>query len=269
MKFITTLIFPLAFIYVLQGCNSAPDVFTKGYEYYTAKSYDSSLYYFDRLLPENAEWLDSAKTMKIKCFEGMAKNHKWNMLGAANSTYGADTLLIAEGAKYLEKELKSIWKKDSLEMLYRVIDQHKTKLPNSAITAALNGYEESILSGYVWQGTYPYKGQEIYFVREIVKDWKGNDQGNKMQGKSNRSKSGWTKNNVIYRNIAYDSAGIYDIQPRIFQSGYYRNKQYFSKHGSMQIISKDTLNINYGKSLRSKDKVFFVRGDKIEAEDLP
>ena len=93
----------------------------------------------------------------------MAKNHKWDMLGAANSTYGTDTLLIAEGAKYLEKELTSIWKKDSLEMLYRVIDQHKTKLPNSAITAALNGYEESILTGYVWQGTSPNKGQEIYF----------------------------------------------------------------------------------------------------------
>ena len=267
MKSIATLTFSLTLLYALQSCNSAPDVFTKGYEYYTAQSYDSSLYYFDRLLPENEEWLDSAKAMKIKCFEGMAKNHKWAMLGAANSSYSADTILIAEGAKYLERELTSIWKKDSLDMLYRVIDQHKTKLPNSAVTAALNGYEESILAGYEWVGSGSLKGQKLYFVREIAKDWKGNDQGNKIQGKSNRSKNGWTKNNIIYRNIAYDSAGIYNVQPRIFKS--YGNRQYFSKHGSMRIIGKDTLKINYGKSLRSKSINFFIRGDKIEAEDLP
>ena len=152
-------------------------------------------------------------------------------------------------------------------MLYRVIDQHKTKLPNSAVTAALNGYEESILAGYEWIGSGSLKGQKLYFIREIAKDWKGNDQGNKIQGKSNRSKNGWTKNNIIYRNIAYDSAGIYNVQPRIFKS--YGNRQYFSTHGSMRIIGKDTLKINYGKSLRSKSINFFIRGDKKEAEDLP
>lgn len=267
MKSITTLLIPILLIYLLQSCNSAPDAFTKGYEFYTSKNYDSSLYYFDRLLPEHEDWLDSAKAMKIKCFQAMTKDHKWDMLGAANSTYGVDSLLINEGAKYLEKELVSIWKKDSMDMLYRIIDQHKTKLPSSAITAALNGYEESVLSGYEWLGSRSMKGQKLYFVREIAKDWKGNDEGNKIQGKSNRSINGWTKNNIIYRNIAYDSAGIYHVQPRIFKG--YGSRQYFSSRGSMRIISKDTLKINYEQRLKTTSRVYFIRGDKLEAEDLP
>ncbi|MDC1403560.1 hypothetical protein N8328_04060 [Crocinitomicaceae bacterium] len=265
MKSIAILTFSLTLLYALQSCNSTPDAFTKGYEYYTVQSYDSSLYYFDRLLPENEEWLDSAKAMKIKCFEGMAKNHKWAMLGAANSSYSADTLLIAEGAKYLERELTSIWKKDSLDMLYRVIDQHKTKLPNSAITGALNSYEDEMLLGYYWKGIKFLKGQKLYFTREAIKDYKGNDDDLKIHGKSALKTSFWKKNIAIYKNISYDSAGIYQVHPRIYK-GY---KQYFSKRGSMKFIGNDTIKINYEQRLSSSSKVYFVRGDKIEAEDVP
>lgn len=265
MKSITTLLIPILLIYLLQSCNSAPDAFTKGYEFYTSKNYDSSLYYFDRLLPEHEDWLDSAKAMKIKCFQGMTKDHKWGMLGAANSTYGVDSLLINEGAKYLEKELVSIWKKDSMDMLYRIIDQHKTKLPSSAITAALNGYEDDLLLGYYWKGIKSLKGQKLYFTREIIKDYKGNDEGLKIHGKSALQTSYWNKNLAIYKNISYDSAGIYQVHPRIYK-GY---KQYFSKRGSMKFLGKDTLKINYGQRLSTSNKVYFVRGDKIEAEDLP
>ena len=265
MKSIAILTFSLTLLYALQSCNSTPDAFTKGYEYYTVQSYDSSLYYFDRLLPENEEWLDSAKAMKIKCFEGMAKNHKWAMLGAANSSYSADTLLIAEGAKYLERELTSIWKKDSLDMLYRVIDQHKTKLPNSAITGALNSYEDEMLLGYYWKGIKYLKEQKLYFTREVIKDYKGNDDDLKIHGKSALKTNGWKKNIAIYKNISYDSAGIYQVHPRIYK-GY---KQYFSKRGSMKFIGNDTIKINYEQRLNTSSKVYFVRGDKIEAEDVP
>lgn len=43
--------------------------------FYNTQKYDSALYYFDRLLPEDEEWLDSAKLMKKRCFEKMILEH--------------------------------------------------------------------------------------------------------------------------------------------------------------------------------------------------
>ena len=199
------------------------------------------------------------------CFSGMAQNQKWEMLGLANVTFSADTALIAEGAISLEKALTSIWGKDSMDMLYRVIDEHRDDLPNSAINASLNKYEDKMLLGYYWEGIKSFRGNKLYFLREIIKDYRGNDEGLKIHGKSAKSRNGWRKNGAIYKNISYNKEGVYDVHPRIFKN----SKQYFSKRGSMRFIGNDTIKINYGQRLNSSSKVYFVRGKEIDTENLP
>jgi hypothetical protein len=265
MKQTLKLAFSLLLIVLIQSCNSTPDEFNKGYEFFTNKNYDSSLYYFDRVPSDNEAWIDSVKAMKIMCFTGMAQNQKWKMLGLANTTFSADTALIAKGSISLEKVLTSIWKKDSMDMFYRVIDEHGDNLPNSAIKASLNKYEDKMLLGYYWEGIRAYRGMKLYFSREIIKDYRGNDEGLKIHGKSAKSRSGWKKDGAIYKNISYSKEGIYTVHPRIFKN----SKQYFSKRGSMRFIGNDTIKINYGQRLNSSSKVYFVRGKEKDAEKLP
>lgn len=263
MKPFGKLLLPVLLVYLVQSCNNAPSAFTKGYEYYTSKDYDSSLFYFNSVLPEDEDWLDSARAMKIKCFEGMAKDNKWKMLGAANLAYASDTLLIHEGAKSLTEELVSIWKNDSIETLYDIIDNHKANLPKMAIDSAMNAFEDHMLLGYYWKGIKALKGQKLYFTREALKGYKGKDEGVKIHGRSALKTSYWKKDIVIYKNISYDSAGIFNVQPRIYKG----NKQYHSKRGSMKFMGKDTIKVNYEQRLSTTNKVYFVRGDK--KEDLP
>lgn len=255
-----------ACILLLASCGGAPETYTKAYQLYTIQKYDSAMYYFDRTLPEEAEWFDSSQVMKKKCLSAMVKDEFWPMYSMALTTYQNDTALINHGNRALEKKLIKIVDMDSMAMLYRIIDEHKQSLPSNILAKATEYYEDKMLTGYEWESFKGMYGQKLYFVREVVDNYKGENEGNKMQAKSNKTKNGWTKNNVIYRNVCYDSAGIYSMQPRIFQNGYYRTKQWFGKNGSMRLQSKDTLIVNYGGSIRSGNRVWFVRKEKLETK---
>lgn len=247
---------------LLISCGGPPETYHKAEQLYLAQKYDSAMYYFDRLLPEVEEWYDSAKIMKEKCVSAMVKDHFWPMYSAALTTYQNDSSLINHAHDALYIELKKIVDMDSMQMLYRIIDNNKT-IPSKLFMKATEYYEGKMLLGYEWESVKGMIGQKVYFTREVVDNWKGENEGNKIQAKSNQTKSGWTKNNVIYRNICYDSSGIYHLQPRIFQSGYYQNKQYFDTKGSMQITHKDTIIVNYGGAVSSNNRVWFARRDKI------
>ena len=253
------------YLVLLASCGGAPDTYNKAEQLFIAQKYDSAMYYFDRLLPEEESWYDSAEVMKKRCFDEIVNSHFWSMYESEISTYKNDTALINHANNALRVELKNIVDLDSLQMLYRIIDNNKS-MPQNLFTESIEYYEDKVLPGYEWESFKGMLGQKLYFVREVVDNWKGENEGNKIQAKSNKNKNGWSKNNVIYRNICYDSAGIYSVQPRIFQNGRYRNKQYFGKGGSMRLVSKDTLIVNYGGAISSGNRVWFVRGDKIEAE---
>ena len=53
------------------------------------------------------------------------------------------------------------------------------------------------------------------------------------------------------------------MQPRIFQG----DGTYFGKGGSVFLVGKDSLKINYGKALRGK-VIYFVRDEKIETKPV-
>lgn len=250
---------------LIASCGGAPETYTKAEQLYMAQKYDSAMYYFDRLLPDEEQWYDSAKVMKKKCVSAMVKEHFWPMYSATLTTYVNDSALINHAHNALNIELKKIVDMDSMNMLYRIIDNNKT-IPSELFSKVTEYYEDNVLLGFEWKSFKGMKGQKVYFTREVVDNWKGENEGNKIQAKSNKTKSGWTKNNVIYRNICYDSAGIYNLQPRVFQEGYYRTKQYFGKKGSMRFVHEDTIIVNYGGSIRSGLRVWFVRGDKLDNE---
>lgn len=261
----------LILILTMSGCGGPPETYHKAEELFSIEKFDSAMYYFDRLLPEDGEWLDSAKVMKKKCIEEIINHQYWSMFSSSLVTYQNDTALVNHGHRNFISEMKRIVDMDSMAMFYGIIDNNKS-IPVNLFKTAVEYYENKILTGYEWKSiqgkagnTSDMSGHYIYFVRETVDDWRGKNEGNKMQGKSNKSRMGWTKNNVIFRNVCYDSAGIYSMQPRIFQNSYYETKEYFGSKGSMSIISKDTIIMNYGQ-FRSGNKVWFIRLDKLESE---
>lgn len=254
-----------AFLMFLTSCGGAPESYHKAEQLYIAQKYDSAMYYFDRLLPEEEEWYDSSKVMKKKCVTAMVDNHFWPMYSAALTTYVNDSSLINYAHDALSIELKKIVDMDSMHMYYKIIDGNNG-IPSELFGKITEYYEDKMLLGFEWESVKGMIGQRLYFTREVVDNWQGENEGNKIQAKSNKTKNGWSKNNVIYRNICYDSAGIYHAQPRIFQSGYRRNKQYFSEKGSMSFVHKDTILVNYGGTISSNNKVWFVRKEKLKEE---
>jgi hypothetical protein len=249
----------------MSGCGGPPETYHKAEQLFSIEKYDSAMYYFDRLLPEDGEWLDSAKVMKKKCIDEMINHQYWSMFSATLVNYQNDTSIVNHGHRNFISEMKRIIDMDSMAMFYRIIDNNKS-IPNNLFKTAVEYYEDKMLTGYEWESVKGMSGQYLYFVRETADDWQGKNEGNKMQAKSNKSKSGWTKNNVIYRNICYDSVGIYSMQPRVFQTGYYSSSQYFGKGGSMRFIGKDTVIVNYGGYVSSDNRVWFVRRDKLKSE---
>ena len=242
-----------------------PESYSKAEQLLLVEKYDSAMYYFDRMLPEDGKWYDSSKVMKKKCLELMTTKHFWPMLGSSFKLYENDTALLNHGQKALISELKSIIDKDSMRLFYEICDTYKADFGN-ALGASIEYHEDKILFGHEWNGTKYLAGQRIIFTRESIDDSKGKNEGNKIQAKSNKSRNGWTKGNVIYRNLTYNKNGIYSMQPRVFKSGYYRNYQYFSNNGSFRIANKDTVIFNYGGSVGSGNREFFVRGDKVKPE---
>lgn len=249
------------------SCNRIPDEYLKGMEFFKSKDYDSSLFYFSKISQaEDAEWFDSSKVMKNKCFENIVDNQYWDMFALSLKTYQTELELIANGRLFFKDEMERIINIDSVEQLFKILDFHKN-IPEDLRNDAINYFENKYFTGYVWNGIKGIDEQRLYFVREICKDYKGNDEGEKIQGKSNRTVNGWNKNRVIYRNICYDSAGIFTMQPRIFQDSYFKSTQYFSKKGKLEFLGKDTLLLDYGGSIsRGTNKVYFVRKDSIELD---
>lgn len=254
---------PVIFLAITFVSCGPPDTYERGEQLYLIEKYDSAMYYFDRLLLEDGEWYDSSKVMKQKCLEKMVEKHFWKMLSNSFNIYQNDTSLVNRGNGYLDKELKRIIDMDSTRLFYEIFDNYKLSFP-LVLQNVSTYYQDKVFTGYEWNGTKSVASQKIYFVREIVKNSNGKDEGLKIQAKSNKSIYGWTKNKVMYRNINYDSLGIYTMQPRIFQSGYYSDYEYFGKKGTMRIPHKDTLIFNYGQSLSGSNRVTFVRGNKLK-----
>lgn len=231
-----------------------PEQYEKGMVFYNTQKYDSAMYYFDRLLPADDEWLDSAKIMKSLCLKKMIVDHDWSLYNAQLDIYGRDTALMNKGNNFLKEELISMIRKDSTKAFYKVYDTYKDRFSSTVMSYAMNTHIDSFLSTNIWNGGTSLKGQRLKFER---------NKENIINAVSDKSLNGWNKNMTIYKDITYDKEGVFKMSPRVFQ-GYYGS--YFGKGGSVVFKGKDSVKINYGRALRNEIR-YFIRGDKVKMED--
>lgn len=226
-----------------------PESYETGMNFYNVQKYDSAMYYFDRLLPDDKEWMDSAKIMKGLCLEKMITRHDWVMYCAQLGPYGRDTALMNKASKILEKELLTMARKDSTLAFYKVYDAYLDKFSSEVMSKVMTTHIDEFLSGSEWDGRTGFEGQRLIFERD--KDG--------MQGKSNKTMNGWNIGKTIYKNISYRKEGVMTMKPRIW--GYWG--EYFGGNGSMRFMGSDTLKINYGTDIRGGAINYFVRGKKL------
>jgi hypothetical protein len=138
-------------------------------------------------------------------------------------------------------------KNDSIKSFFKLYDNYKTKLPSDELKAALYYRFDSFLIGSTFKGTGSLANETIYFKRE-------NEGDSLIHALSGKSKNGWVKDNKIYKDIFYTKDGLMSMSCRIFQGG----GSYFGKGGSLTLIGKDSLKVNYGKALRN-EKIIFIR----------
>jgi len=230
-----------------------PKSYESAMNFYNTQKYDSALYYFDRLLPEDEEWLDSAKLMKKRCFEKMILEHLWDMYSAQLTVFGKDTALMNASNSLLESELIKISKNDSLTAFYRVYDAYKDKFPSTVMTSVLTKHIDNFLMGYVWNGSGSLSQGKLKFER---------NEKNECVFKSAANNSFWDGNMTIYKDFKYKSEGVYTMKPRVWDN--WNGYSYFTNNGSMRFIGKDTLKVNYGGALEGGEINYFTRGKKLE-----
>jgi hypothetical protein len=242
------------------------------------------MYYFDRITSEEGEWFDSAAAMKARSLEQMIRAGKWKQVGMAFTVYQHDKPLIIGCGSVLKNSLIKE-AETKADVLYDFIDDNREKMPEGLAEEILKDYEEDVFCGYVWNGIKDFRGQALYFEREEVKsnNKKRGDEDEKeekvidmpqeektvpLQGKSVNFRNGWGKGMIIYKDIRYDKEGIWDLNPRIFRNSYYGYNQYFGKRGSVEILNRDTLKIDYERTITvGRNVVYFVRGEERRAEE--
>lgn len=236
----------LIFALLIVSCGP-PKQYETGMNFYNLQKYDSAMYYFDRLLPDDKEWLDSAKIMKQFCLEKMILRHDWAMYNMQLDLYGRDTSLMRKSNLSLEKELLKMMRSDSLKAYYKVHDSYKNRFSSTVLASVMQTHMDEFLNDNFWKGGKGMAGHKLYFER----DKEGSN------AKSGKTLNGWTKGMTIYKAIVYDTNGTFSMKPRIYR-GY---GSYFGKGGSISFQGKDSLKINYGKALRY-EKRFFIRDEK-------
>lgn len=244
----------------LLSCNSAPDNYSKGIESYNAKKYDEAINYFKLTPSENKEWIDSSKLMIEKSVNGMFETNDLGKITMFCKVFQYDSLVKPFAITTIKKYWNTNIEKKSLLCL-NLFDSLRFILPGvNGIDTLMRKTEDAFFKG-IWKcpkGTL--KGNEIYFNR--------NDETKLIDGKSNKATNGWDLGKTIYKDIYYIGNNKLDHKVRVFVAsdydyyyGYYTApSEYFTKtKGSMNIISQDSLLVNYEGAVGSNNKVYFIR----------
>ena len=252
--FITLLI-----TFLIQGCSEAPEEFKKGKEMYFVQKFDSALFYFSTIKPDAGKWIDSAKSMQKNCFSGMIENNKYDMFNESFNLYKNDSAISLDAINNLSKSIYTILISSKKKEAYLIIDKYKGVLPDAALNKAIEEFLNYILLGSQWEiksSQHIIKGNYIYFSRDTLKNII--PLKTTLNGKSSSNNSGWTKGKIIYKNIVYTKNGKFGANPLIFRG----SQSYYGKRGSLEVISYDSLVINYGQQITGGSKINLVRSAK-------
>lgn len=253
MKTLKFCAFTLVLGLLLVSCGP-PETYEKGISFYQVQKYDSALYYFDRLLPEDKEWLDSAKNMMQLCFEKLITNHDWINYDKQLDIYRKDSLLMKNTNKILEKELVNMIRKDSTKAFYKVYDTYYGRFDSVVLTNVINKHIDDFLKDYNWIGTKSLSKGRLKYERNSK---------NESQLISNVNNYFWPKNIVIYKEIKYTKDGDFSMKPKLWNN--WTGGTYFGKKGKLRFISKDSLLVDYGTSITTGRICYFIRGEKLES----
>jgi hypothetical protein len=251
----------LILINILVACNFAPDNYVQGKEKYNQKKFEEAINFFKLTPTENKEWKDSSDIMIAKSVEATFGSNDLSIIQHLCQVFQYDSLV----KPYLLSTTKVYWSKQLTkepDFCFNLFDSLRFMLPNvTGVDTLIRKTEDAFFKG-VWKSiSKSIKNHEIYFERD--------SESHLLQAKSNKNIDGWNLGKTIYKDIFYLGNNKFDHKVRVFSTrtnydyyyGYYSDPyEYFTKtKGSMKILAKDSLLIDYEGSVSSGNKVCFVR----------
>ena len=231
------LIAPLCILFFV-SCHVPPESYELGVKNFEEKKWDKAIEAFSLVTKEDEDWLDSASQKKNEAFFQLMAEGDWKMTFRVLAKYIDDDDLFFAATDSIEQHffgLVTLGKSDSvLELLEENRDKLEEFIDTVFTKKLVRCCEDSLFAG-VWEAHGSLKGQEIYFKRD----------GNEFHAYSNKSRSGWIKDGIIYKQLIYDSGLKWNVKPKVFKTSYWGNSEYYSKKGSISFKTVDTLVVGY------------------------
>lgn len=267
----------IAFIgLVIASCASAPKEYTQGVKKMKLGYYEEAIDQFKLIDLKNTKWRTKGVEKIENCIDSLFALNNFSRLRTFAQKTVNDTLIsvrfISKANQSLTKYIDSDFLKgfafyDSLSVVLLANDEaRKTilKLEDKAFLGTWEAVNASI------------DGYKVVFTRENKSD---ETEDNFIKGYSTAGNAGWKENQLIYRDIFYNTNGEFECRVRVFHQGY--EGYYFSspsysyftkKAGVITFLSKDSILIDYEGSVGSTNKTKFIRvggGDKPKVSESP
>jgi hypothetical protein len=226
------------------SCNRPPEKYTEGVQHLAEKKWDKAVDCFNQVPEDNKTWIDSATQKKKETIELMINCNDWKKLFKVVNKNASDEEFIENFKESIEKYFAEKSKNNQSDSALILLDNYKPELEKLIDTIVISKFiktiEDNLFQG-VWQGEGGLNEKEIYFQR----------QGELLNGLSSRNQNGWVKNSIIYKNIKYKGFKVWKVMPKLFHTDYWGNSsKSYSKKGTLTLIAKDTILINY-ETIRS------------------
>ncbi|MFN5459183.1 MAG: hypothetical protein ACK5AY_04680 [Bacteroidota bacterium] len=194
--------------------------------------------------------------MQSICFKEMARLSMWKMLGSTFQFCQKDEKLFNKGSVVLSREIFEHLKSGRAKQAFDAADNYSGVLPKDPVLSGINLFLDDFLTKSNWEAGGDLKGHTLYFTREEFITKYTPSKGLLLQGKSRNTVKSWHEGRVIYRNLRYESGGKFRLEPLIIREEDFE----YGDNGSMEILGKDSIKINYGQKLSaSSSKKVFVR----------
>ena len=211
---------------------------------------------FEKTTTENVIWADSAKKMQLACFTQMVRLGLWKMMGKVLAKYENNPHIRDEALKILSRGVKEHLLKGNKQVAFAAADDFQGVLPKESVLHGINSYLDELLCTSDWDACGDLRGHVIYFAREEFQSKHVLSKGLLLQGKSRNTMKSWHAGRVIYRNLRYEGGGVFRLEPIIINEEDFD----YGENGSLEVITMDSIKINYGQKLSSSSsKKIFVR----------
>jgi len=247
-------LFQVLLVVGLVSCGP-PEEFKNGLDQMANKKFKRALMEFDRLDPEDKEWLDSAENRKEECFQALINRDDWSEFEESCNLYDEEGKFVRKMKRLAVDAVIERLESDSVSVLFELLDNKDNGMSEELKKMISAGYLDQVLTNSYWKGEGELRGHEIYFK---WKDSEKDGEPAKLHGYSNNYQNGWSKDMLMYMNIRYSKGGKFALAPRTWRFG---SSSFRNNWGTLVIMGADKLKIYYGGFSHSN---YFVRGDDFE-----